>query len=245
MGKPMNAGLAAAKAVECAELAGMGVTSNPDALEGQNGFGPTHHAELNTEAALADLGQVYILEGISHKYHACCHGLHAALEALREVVFASAINPEQIEHVRIKTHPRWLTVCNIAAPQTGLETKFSYRHTAALLVCGHDTGKLETYTDDLAQDDSVQAIRKRVTVEGTTSVGEMASEICITLTDGTMLQGKYDLAQPADPEDMRLRLTRKARVLVSKDTADTAWQATRPETGSVTRISEIMRSFQP
>ncbi len=245
MGKPMNAGLAAANAVECAELARLGVTSNPDALEGKNGFAHTHHAERNTKAAVADLGLVYILQGISHKYHACCHGLHAALDALRWVHAKHPFNPRQIDYVLIKTHPRWMTVCNITKPQTGLETKFSYRHTAALLLCGYDTGKLGSYTDNLAQNAKIQAMRKRVNVEADKSVGEMASEVSIRSTDGAVFQGKYDLAQPADPKEIQLRLSRKARALVSDDTADAVWQATRPQDGSVTRMFEILRGLRP
>jgi len=245
MGKPMNAGLAAANAVECAELARLGVTSNPDALEGQNGFGQTHYAELNTDIALADLGQVYILEGISHKYHACCHGLHAALEALRGVLSTHPFAPEQLKKITINTHPRWVTVCNIAEPQTGLETKFSYRHTAALLLCGYDTGNLDSYRDDLALDTDMQALRKLINVEGDTSIGEMACEIRIKLTDGTVIHSEYDLAEPLSPEDMRLRLTQKARALVSTDTVDAVWQATRPEGGSVLRMSKILRGLNP
>ena len=42
MGKPFNAGIAAANGVEAALLVARGFIANPDALEGPQGFGPTH-----------------------------------------------------------------------------------------------------------------------------------------------------------------------------------------------------------
>jgi 2-methylcitrate dehydratase PrpD len=243
MGKPLNAGFAAANAVESVTLAKYGVTSNPTALAGQNGFAETHHAAQDTKAAIAGLGSVYIFEGVSHKYHACCHGLHASLEALRKAILEQPFTVEELGSVRIKTHPRWLTVCNIAEPKTALETKFSYRHTAALLVAGYDTGMLEVYSDALAEDDKLRAIRKRVKVVPDKTVDEMASEIEIQLTDGTVLQSKYDLGQPVSHKEMRRRLMQKASALLGGDKAEHILQATRSNSGSISKMVHILRDL--
>jgi len=243
MGKPLNAGFAAANAVESVTLAKYGVTSNPTALAGQNGFAETHHAAQDTKAAIAGLGSVYIFEGVSHKYHACCHGLHASLEALRKAISEEPFTVDELGSVRIKTHPRWLTVCNIAEPKTALETKFSYRHTAALLVAGYDTGMLEVYSDALAEDDKLRAIRKRVKVVPDKTVDEMASEIEIQLTDGTVLQSKYDLGQPVSHKEMRRRLMQKASALLGGDKAEHILQATRSNSGSISKMVHILRDL--
>lgn len=236
MGKPLNAGFAAANAVESVTLAKYGVTSNPTALSGQNGFAETHHGAQDTKAAIAGLGSVYILEDVSYKYHACCHGLHASLEALRKAILEHPFTVDRLGSVRIKTNPRWLTVCNIAEPKTALETKFSYRHTAALLVAGYDTGKLEAYSDALAQDDELRTIRKRVKVMPDKAVDEMASDIEIHLTDGTVLQSHYDLSQSVSHKEMRHRLMQKARVLLGDDNAEDILQATQRNSGSISKI---------
>jgi 2-methylcitrate dehydratase PrpD len=237
MGKPMNAGLAAANAVETVLLAQAGVTSNPNALSGQNGFAETHHGEQNAKTALAGLGSTYLLETVSHKYHACCHGLHASLEALRKARF----DLDQLKHVNIRTHPRWMTVCNIAEPETALETKFSYSHTAALLLCGYDTGRLDTYTDALAQNSQLQALRKRITITPDAMVDEMASEICVTLADGTSLRHSHDLAEPANSTDIGKRLLVKATALLGPEKADDIWQSTQAQSGAIMAISRLMR----
>jgi 2-methylcitrate dehydratase PrpD len=223
--------------VETVLLAQAGVTSNPNALSGQNGFAETHHGEQNAKTALAALGSTYLLETVSHKYHACCHGLHASLEALRKTRFDLG----QLKHVNIRTHPRWMTVCNITEPETALETKFSYTHTAALLLCGYDTGRLDTYTDALAHNNQLQALRKRVTVTPDAMVDEMASEICVTLADGTSLRHSHDLAEAASSTDIGKRLLGKATALLGPDKADDIWQSTQAQSGAIMAISRLMQ----
>ena len=82
MGKPLNAGLAARCGVEAAMWAASGMTSTDDGLQGPLGFGATHHGQNNP----TEIGQgEWQMEAVSHKSHACCHGLHAMLEALDEI----------------------------------------------------------------------------------------------------------------------------------------------------------------
>ncbi|WP_296419217.1 MmgE/PrpD family protein, partial [Pseudooctadecabacter sp.] len=79
MGKPLNAGLAARAAVEAVRWAEGGMTGPPDGIEA---FGAAHGAAFDV-TALDGLGVQWHIETLSHKFHACCHGLHATLEALR------------------------------------------------------------------------------------------------------------------------------------------------------------------
>ena len=113
MGKPYNAGIAAANGVECALLAGAGFVAREDALEA--GFGPTHGGAADVGPALEGLGEAWIFETVSHKFHACCHGLHAMLEALAD----RSTFRHRSRRSRSTTHPRWLTVCNIAVAGDG------------------------------------------------------------------------------------------------------------------------------
>ena len=74
MGKPFNAGLAAANGVEAALLAQLGIEARIGALEAPQGFGPTHHGAAD-ESAFDGMGDSWLFETVSHKFHACCHGL--------------------------------------------------------------------------------------------------------------------------------------------------------------------------
>ncbi len=210
MGKPFNAGIAAANGVEAALLVANGFQPRRDALEVAQGFGPTHHGAAEM-TALDGIGTDWHFAEISHKFHACCHGLHAALEAL---VGISGIDAAQVSQIRVTTHPRWLSVCNIADPQNGLQAKFSYAQVLAMRLLGHDTARLETYCDALCADPEVIALRRRVDVTGDEAVPETASKVTVVLKDGTEHDSAHDLTQPMSLEARRAKVLAKAESLL-------------------------------
>ena len=220
MGKPYNAGLAAETGVEAALLAAVGMTSAADGLGGPQGFGPTHHG-IADETAFDALGQHWRFEAISHKFHACCHGLHAMLEALAKADLAG----EEIDLIAVGTHPRWLTVCNIAKPETGLQAKFSYRLTAAMALSGVDTGAISSFTDRVAADPVLAALRDRASVTGDDSLSETQSHVVLTLRSGRKIELRHDLGAPVAIEDRRAKLRRKAVALLGETRAEALWQA--------------------
>ena len=146
--------------------------------------------------------------------------MHATLEALALLPRPDAT---QLKTVTITTHPRWLTVCNIAAPRTGLEAKFSYRLVAALSLLGHDTAALDTYSDALCTDPQITALRDCVTVQTDDTLKE--TEALVTLdTDGTF-EAHFDLEAPMPLDTRATRLRAKAAALVGPDRAAALWQA--------------------
>lgn len=228
MGKPMNAGIAAQNGIEAALLAARGFVSNPAALDGPQGFGPTHHGAGDLSAFDA-LGAVWLFENVRHKFHACCHGLHAALEAVRDLDAA----PDAIESITVHTHPRWLSVCNIAAPATGLEAKFSYRTVLAMALSGHDTARLDSFTDAVCAAPEVVALRERVTVTADDGLSEMQARLVVTLKDGTERAVYHDLDADPGLEVRRQRVRAKAESLLGQERAERIWEmlsrAGRPE----------------
>ncbi len=220
MGKPMNAGLAASNGVEAAQLAARGFLSAPGAMAGQNGFADTHHGQGQAEA-FDTLGTDWLFESVQHKFHACCHGLHATLEALRDL----DADRDSVSAVAIATHPRWLSVCNIATPRSGLESKFSYRMVTAMALAGHDTARLESFDDALCDDPALAALRDRVTVTGDEDLSEMQARLRVTLTDGTEHELFHDLDIDPGLEARATRVRAKAAALLGAGRADALWSA--------------------
>ncbi len=213
MGKPFHAGGMAAQTggVEAALLAQAGFQSNPDGLDGPQGFGPTHAGEGNL-AALDGLNRDWWTLSISHKFHACCHGTHAMLEAL-----ATLPQPNTVDDVVVTTHPRWLTVCNIRKPATGgLEVKFSYAHVAAMALSGVPTGALESFSDAVAQDPAlVGGVAAKVRVDADEAMPETATRVQVNGQEAV-----FDLDAPI-PLDLRQeKLLTKARALLGGAEAD-------------------------
>ncbi|HRE19674.1 MAG TPA: MmgE/PrpD family protein, partial [Rhabdaerophilum sp.] len=180
MGKPYHAGMAAANGVEAVLLAKSGFVSRPDGLECDQGFGPTHAgAALPLGPILEGLGSEFRFERVQHKFHACCHGTHAMLEALAGL--RDRVRVDDVEIVSVATHPRWLRVCHILAPATGLEAKFSYRLTAAMALGHVDTGALASFTDALCFDPALVSLRDRVKVETDETLADTATRVRLRL----------------------------------------------------------------
>lgn len=218
MAKPLNAGLAARSGVEAALWAQSGMTAAQDGLAGPLGFGATHYA-METSIRLPT--DFWNIQTISHKFHACCHGLHAMLEALGEV----ALNAEDVENLHIRTHPRWMSVCNIAEPQTGLAAKFSYAQTAAMAVLGHDTAAIASFTDDITRDPAVKALRARVRVTEESGLSETQAEISVKLCNGSMRRFRHDLLEPIGYVTRAEKLRAKAVALTDEERATALWNA--------------------
>ncbi|WP_299827400.1 MmgE/PrpD family protein [uncultured Roseobacter sp.] len=238
-GKPMNAGLAARSGVEAALWARAGLTGAADGLAGPLGFAETHHATGST-AHLAHLGtEPWQFMTISHKFHACCHGLHAMLEALRAV----DIEIEQIERVTVHTHPRWMSVCNKPDPKTGLAAKFSYRHTAAMALSGMDTGRTENFSDAMAQDPALVALRQKIDIAEDALLSEMQCRIELALTSGEVINGCYDLASPVPFDVRRQKLRDKARGFLGEKQADVLWQSVA--SGDLAGFTTVLQTSKP
>lgn len=220
MGKPLNAGFAAEVGVTSALLAQAGATSAPEALEDVQGFGPTHAGSDNA-AALVGVGEEWVFPRISYKFHACCHGLHAMLEAARDLR-EGGLAPAEIESIAIRTHPRWLAVCNLPDPATGLQAKFSYRLTAAMMLTGVDTASLEAYSDAICARDDLRALGERVSVQPDDDLSDSEAWVSV-VTCGETEAAHHDILVDADPESIETRLRAKAATLLGGDAAEDLW----------------------
>ncbi|MBP0616894.1 MmgE/PrpD family protein [Jiella mangrovi] len=223
MAKPLNAGFAAEVGVTCALLARHGVISNPQAFEDAQGFGPTHAGSDRIEA-FDQMGRDWVFPGVSYKFHACCHGLHAMLEALREIRQAG-LEPQAVERVTILTNPRWFAVCNKREPQTGLEAKFSYRLVAAMAICGMDTADLAVYDARTCRRPDLVALRDRVEVEADPSLTDTASRVIVETRDGARLSAGHDLLGAIGPAQIEKRLRAKSATLLGAQASSALWQA--------------------
>lgn len=235
MGKPYNAGQAAACGVEVAQLVAAGFESNPDALDGAFGFGETHHGAADV-TALEGLGDIWHFENVSHKFHACCHGLHAALEALETLKPLSAAD---VAAIHVTTHPRWLSVCNQPAPSTGLGAKFSYATVLPMSLLGYDTAKLESYSASICAEADVQALRNRVSVVGDETLTETEAVLVVPRVDGSEVTARVDLSSPMHLDARMKRVRTKAAALIGDAKADQLWNLLEGD-GELTELTKFM-----
>lgn len=214
MGKPYNAGIAASNGVECALLALRGLSAPDDGLAGPQGFLATHAEGSEPEAAFAVPLPQFLLADIRHKLHACCHGTHAMIEGLRAVLADNRVGPDAVAGIHLETAPRWLSVCALAHPRTGLEVKFSYAWLAAMVIHGRDTASDRSFTDAVAADPALMALAAKVVVAGDPGLSDMQARGVVRLAGGRELAFAHDLAAPLPPAALAAELQAKARALL-------------------------------
>jgi 2-methylcitrate dehydratase PrpD len=213
MGKPYNAGIAASNGVECAGLARAGFTSADDGLMGAQGFVLTHADAPQSSPPPG----TFLFEDVKYKLHACCHGTHAMIEALAALKRAHNLTPERVASIHLRTSPRWLSVCDIKAPRTGLEVKFSYNWLAGMVLTGIPTASDRAYTDTLAQDAMLTDLAGKITVEGDAAVSDMQATGEVQLIEGGTLRFAYDLAARLPDAVLENSLRAKATGLIGAE----------------------------
>ncbi|WP_428525436.1 MmgE/PrpD family protein [Roseibium sp.] len=221
MGKPYNAGIAASNGIECAQLARLDMTSCADGLMGPQGFAETHHAGLPLETADWDglAGGKLLFADNKYKLHACCHGLHAMIEAVL-LAKETGVTFDDVTEFVLRTNPRWLKVCDIKQPRTGLEVKFSYAWLAGMTLRGDATGAPDTYTDALALDLALAAFAEKVTVIGDDTLTDLQVEGILTFKNGATREASFDLAAPLPMETLEGKLRSKAQACLGQEGAD-------------------------
>jgi 2-methylcitrate dehydratase PrpD len=244
MGKPYNAGIAAANGVECALLAAQGFVSRPDGIECAQGFADTHMGGTgDAEAALAGLGVDFRFRDVQHKFHACCHGTHPTLEALAMVMDDANLPRQGISSVVLTVAPKWLRVCDLPQPRTGLEAKFSYRLTSAMMLAGRDTGTLATFSDEACEDPELVSLRDRIRVETDDALTDTAAQVSVALESGASITKQVDIALPMAPPVKERKLRAKAASLIGTPAAEAIWSAIRDlERGDVSGFTTALGS---
>ena len=208
MAKPFHAGRAASAGVAAARLAARGMTANPLALETGQGFLATQAQQpvpggWQPPAFGDGLGPLFF------KYHASCYLTHSTIEAVRKLMLLHGIQAEDVARLSIHVPAGHLRVCNIADPRTGLESKFSLRQVAALVLSGHDTSDIAVFNDQLAQAPAQTALRASMQVAGDQPAG-FASRVGLTVKSGETFAQAHDSAQSdLDSKALAARLDNK------------------------------------
>lgn len=226
MGKPFNAGAAAANGVEAAALARRGFVSADDGFGGPQGFLETHAPAPSLGAAWTDPPpHTFLFEDVKYKLHACCHGTHAMIESLLKARRSKRFAAADLERIEVRTNPRWLRVCDIKKPRTGLEVKFSYAWLAAMVAADVPTGADEVYTDALAGDPALAGLAGRVAVEAVEGLSDTEAQTVVVLTSGERIETAHDLAERLGHDEVQRGLRRKAEVLLGAEEAQGLWTA--------------------
>jgi 2-methylcitrate dehydratase PrpD len=207
MSKPLHAGTAAANGLLAARLARRGFTGAPGVFEHPHGFVAAHSTKIDPGALAAARGRFFIRETLV-KQHAACQLTHGSIENMLRIRSATAFAADDIKQIRLAIAPSSLRICDIVAPRSGLEAKFSIRTLAAMALLGLATDRLETYTDALVHAPEIAKLRDRISVDGRVDLPVERSVAEVELRDGRILRAQTDereLDQALDSRRERVR----------------------------------------
>ncbi len=214
MCKPLHAGKASYHGYMAAKLAARGFTSRADVLECGQGFARTHSPDFNPDRAFDTPPNGWYVANNLFKYHASCYMTHAPIEAARKLREQHRFSPADVERISLRIEESSDRICNIPAPRTGLEAKFSLRLTTAMGLAGVDTSRLATFSEAVAADPTLVGLRDKVSFDFRTGIPNTFSEITLQLRDGSTVSAQHDAGKPAsDAVEQGRRLEAKFAAL--------------------------------
>jgi 2-methylcitrate dehydratase PrpD len=239
MCKPLHAGHAAMTGLTAARLAAKGFTSRTDMLETEQGLAATQSTTASEERFEKAMRVDSYVPDICFKYHAACYLTHSAIEATRRLVEAHGLTPNDVDHIELTVDPGHFRVCNIQAPSSGLEAKFSLRFTTAMALAGEDTAGIDSYTEELTQQADLVALRDKVKV---TAWGDPNPETRVRIrAGGSEHAAELNVGIPnRDLDEQWTKLTSKCLALTGNPSISDACRALG-QTQDLSAFFELIR----
>ena len=161
MGKSFHAGKAASNGVLSALLAERGFDSTQEIIEGKRGFSRIYSDVAEPDRLIAGLGDGWLIETNGHKPYACGVVLHPLIDAVIAIRNRDSIDPASVSEISLRVNPLVLSITGVVEPSTGLQSKFSTVHSAAVALIDGAAGVAQ-YSDDKAADPVVATLRRKV-----------------------------------------------------------------------------------
>ncbi|HEX4555430.1 MAG TPA: MmgE/PrpD family protein [Xanthobacteraceae bacterium] len=161
MCKSFHAGKAAANGMLAALLAERGFDSSQEIIEGERGFCRIYSDVAAPGQLTAGLDGRWLIETNGHKPYACGVVLHPLIDAVIAIRNRERIDPAAVSAISLRVHPLVLSITGVVEPSSGLQSKFSTRHSAAVALADGAAG-IAQYSDARAVDPAVAALRRKV-----------------------------------------------------------------------------------
>jgi 2-methylcitrate dehydratase PrpD len=163
MCKSFHAGKAAANGLLAALLAEQGFDSSEETVEGKRGFARIYSRTATPEVVLDQLGKRWEITRNGHKPYACGVVLHPILDAMVALGEKRPLKPDEIQKMEVRCHEMAVRITGLGDPATGLQSKFSIYHAAAVAYLDR-TAAIPQFTDKRASSPDVLALRGKIEV---------------------------------------------------------------------------------
>ncbi|WP_449043236.1 MmgE/PrpD family protein [Paracoccus versutus] len=244
MCKSLHPGRAAQNGAAAAFLAEAGFDSSLRGIEAPRGFANVLSDKQDYSEILGGLGSRWEAALNSYKPFACGIVIHPTIDGCCQLRERLGAEVAEIASVELTTHPLVLELTGKRTPRTGLETKFSVYHAAAVALL-HGDGSPTAFTDEIAQDPRVIALRDRVTA----TAGEIAEDevrITLVMKDGRRIDHHVEHAigsveRPLTNEELNDKFLRQSALVIgeeqSRKALDLAWKL--PDLASPAELVDV------
>ncbi len=207
MTKPFHAGRAAENGVVAAEIAALGFTASPTALEAERGFFRAAGGGFSPEMIEGKLANpwTFAFPGVSIKPHPSGSLTHPGMAVMMELILKHDIMPAQVKRVAVGTNHNMPNALIHHRPKNELQAKFSMEFCMAILLLERKAG-LEQFTDAVVNRADVQAMIGKVSFSvhpeaEAAGFDKMTTIIEIEMDDGRVIKGRADFGKgsPANP----------------------------------------------
>jgi 2-methylcitrate dehydratase PrpD len=161
MCKSLHAGKAASNGVLAALLSERGFDSTQEIIEGNKGFARIYSDTAEPKHLTEGLGGDWLIESNGHKPYACGVVLHPLIDAVIAIRNRDNIDAAAVDEIALRVNPLVLSITGVVEPSTGLQSKFSTVHSAAVALIDGMAGTAQ-YSDARATDPGVASLRRKV-----------------------------------------------------------------------------------
>ena len=207
MTKPFHAGRAAESGVVAAELAALGFTASPIALEADRGFFRAAGGGYSAEMIDGKLGHpwTFASPGVSIKPHPSGSLTHPGMSVMLELIRLHDLRPERVKRVAVGTNHNMPNALIHHRARNEPQAKFSMEFCMAILLLERKAG-LAQFTDEVVNRQDVQALLRRIDFgvhpeAEAAGFDKMTTIVEVELDDGTTFKGSADFGKgsPINP----------------------------------------------
>jgi 2-methylcitrate dehydratase PrpD len=245
MCKSFHAGKAGSNGVLAGLLAEKGFDSSDEIIEGKKGFCRIYSDTAAPERVLDQLGTRWEIARNGHKPYACGVVLHPAIDAMIELGAAVTADAGEVAAVELRVNSHAVTITGVKEPETGLKSKFSIYHSAAVAFLDGAAGVTQ-YSDERAGAPEVVALRRKVEVVTDDSLEKDQARATVVLASGARREAMVGhasgtIANPMSDAAIDAKFTANAESVIGAERTqklrDLVWRIeTLPDVGELTAL---------
>jgi 2-methylcitrate dehydratase PrpD len=221
--KSLHAGKSAYHGVLAAMLASNGFNSSPEILEGSLGFSKIFSSTQQNDAITASLGREWMITGNGYKPYACGVVLHPLIDAVIQVSRKAGVPASEMESMEVLVHPDVIRITGVDQPGSGLMSKFSANHAAAVAYIDQAAGVAQ-FTNERSADAAVQSLRRRIEIKTVPSFRLDQSAAKARTKSGSVFDAEIahatgTVSNPMSDQALRAKFIGNAEPVIGKDRA--------------------------